>query len=488
MVNFDQGPGRNIEFCLISSGIDLDPDHGCNTREYYQWLKNIILQKAEIHFENPLIRQLPDQFVQDILEGYPSTEPRTVWQFLFGLVEHSNAWTAETLTAAIDSTPFPRALDPKDGEYSIDFVQSMEDGLILYKNEFIIGTDVWIEQETFYYSSCLPGLLDGQSGDLWLVIDGTSESTIELWYKPAFQWVRLVDYISSFSPQGIFTISNSDPGNSTNGWWFDISGINIRRYSEPLNSWDPAGPITVAATSPIGATDGDVWLKIINGGRLKLYVFDASVNIFKIAQLSKRAVQDKATNSAFVGTPGNNNFIIICGDQALQGAPFGSTNNLRIKKDNILVESMVNCINLIGTDLQVTSPSPGIVDIEHLPYTTLSEQSSAPASTTETGKVFTLDISGITELFYIDDSGDIVQITNNGSTVQNIFLNTSTSNAVSGQTVFSLPATTKAVLTVKVNGVDTIAWTFTSPSVTYFPAGGGYTIQSGDIITVLYYE
>ena len=42
MVDFNQGPGRNIEFCLITTGIDIDPDHGCIARDYYAWLKNLI--------------------------------------------------------------------------------------------------------------------------------------------------------------------------------------------------------------------------------------------------------------------------------------------------------------------------------------------------------------------------------------------------------------------------------------------------------------
>jgi len=486
MVDFDQGPGRNIEFCLISSGIDLDPDHGCNTREYYSWLKSIILERAEIHFENPIIRQLNDVDVGGILEGYPSTTPRTVWQFLFGLVEHSNGWTEETLTAAIDSTPFPRSLDPKDGEYSIDFVQSLEDGVTLFRNEFIIATDVWIEQDTFYYSSCRPVLLDGTSGDVWLVALGEGSSTIEFWYKDAFQWVQLVDFVSTTTPPGTFTISDTDPGNSTNSWWLDTTGINIRKYSVPLNTWEPVGPITVSFTPPGGAADGDLWLKI-EGGKLILHVFDDSLNRFETARLSKREVQDRATNSAFVGTPGNNNFIIICGDQALQGAPFGGTGNLRIKKDDILVESMVTCINIIGPDLQVTSPGPGEVDIEHLPVTCFPEQSSAPTAVPDAGKVFTLEIGGSTELFYIDNSGNLTQLTNNGTTVQNIFFAISTSAAVPGQTVFSVPASASAILTFKINGVDTTAFTFSSPSVTYNPVLGGYVIQAGDVVTILYY-
>lgn len=486
MVSFDQGPGRNIEFCLISSGIDLDPDHGCNTREYYSWLKSVILERAEIHFENPVIRQLQDQDVSGILEGYSSATPRTVWQFLFGLVEHSNGWTEETLTAAIDSTPFPRSLDPKDGEYSIDFVQSMEDGFTLFKNEFIIATDVWVEQETFYYSSCRPVFSDGTSGDVWLVVNENLEGIIEFWYKPAFQWIQLVDFVSTITPPGTFTISDADPGNSTNSWWLDATGINIRKYSVPLNTWEPVGFITVSAAPPGGAAEGDLWLKV-EAGKLILHVFDSSIGSFRTVKLSKREVQDRATNSAFVGTPGNNNFIIICGDLALQGAPFGGASNLRVKKDNILIESMVTCINIIGSDLQVTSPGPGEIDIEHLPFTCLPEQTSAPTVAPEAGKVFTLDVGGITELFYMDDSGTLIQLTNNGVTTQNVFLAVSTASAVPGQTIFSLPPTTKAVLSVKVNGVDTTAWTFTSPSVTYIPALGGYVIQGGDVVTILYY-
>lgn len=487
MVNFDQGPGRNIEFCLISSGIDLDPDHGCNTRDYYAWLKNVINEKAEIHFENPIIRQLPDQDVSGILEGYPSGTPRTVWQFLFGLVEHSNGWTEETLTAAIDSIPFPRSLDPKDGEYSVDFVQSLEDGMTLFKNEFILGTDVWIEQETFYYSSCRPVLLDGEPGDVWLVTLGEGSSTIEFWHKPAFQWVQLVDFVSTATPPGTFFISDTDPGNSTNSWWLDTTGINIRKYSVALNTWEPVGPITVSPVPPGGAAEGDLWLKVI-GGKLELNAFDSSLGVFKTARLSRREVQDRATNSAFVGTPGDNNFVIVCGDGALLGEPFAEgAGNLRVKKDNILIEAMVTCINIIGPDLSVTSPGPGEVNIEHLPFTCFPEQTSAPAAVTESGKVFTLDVGGTTELFYIDNSGNITQLTNNGITIQNVFFAVSTSAAVPGQTVFSVPASASAILTFKINGVDTTAFTFSSPSVTYNPVLGGYVIQAGDVVTILYY-
>lgn len=49
MVSFDQGSGRNIDFCLITTGLNIDPDHGCLSCEYYQWLKNVILQRAKTY-------------------------------------------------------------------------------------------------------------------------------------------------------------------------------------------------------------------------------------------------------------------------------------------------------------------------------------------------------------------------------------------------------------------------------------------------------
>ncbi|KKL10591.1 hypothetical protein LCGC14_2554300, partial [marine sediment metagenome] len=33
----------------------------------------------------------------------------------------------------------------------------------------------------------------------------------------------------------------------------------------------------------------------------------------------------------------------------------------------------------------------------------------------------------------------------------------------------------------------TTAFTFSSPSVTYLPGAGGYDIQDGDVVTILFY-
>jgi len=48
-------------------------------------------------------------------------------------------------------------------------------------------------------------------------------------------------------------------------------------------------------------------------------------------------------------------------------------------------------------------------------WVTLREQSSAPSNVANKGFVYTKDVSGATELFYEDDSGNEIQLTNGGS-------------------------------------------------------------------------
>ena len=483
MTDYYQGPGRNIDFCLITSGIDIDPDHGGIAKAFYNWIKEVIQERAELHYENRNLREVFDTDVSSFLEGYTS-DPRHATQFLYGIVEHSNPWNEDSIIAAIDGAEYPRKFYPNDGEYSIDFIKSQEDGMTLYANEVISSTDVWLEQQTTYYSNLFPQMLDGSAGDVWIISD---DDGFDIWIKPAFSWMRLTDYVKTTTPTGTFTISTVDPGNSTNSWWLDLTGLNIRKYSEQINSWESAPTTTVSQTQPVGPSVGDLWVKE-ERGRFVLYVFDGLYSAFIRAKVSKFPVLDRTTNSAFNGQTGQNNFTIVCGQDALLGAPItGGAGNLKIKKDGVLIQTAVETIDFLGPDIEVIATGAGAASVEHLPYTTLPELGSAPAAVADSGRIFTLEIGGITELFYRDDTGDIIQLTNNGVTPQNIYLAVATASAVAGQTVFSIPGTAKAVLTVKVNGVDTTAWTYTSPSVTYIPALGGYTIQSGDVVSVLYY-
>lgn len=481
MSNFDQGPGRNLDFCLITTGINIDPCNGTTGETWYRWFKEVITEKAEIHYEHDEIREINDINVSAFLQAY-STTPRTAYQFLFGLVRHNNQWTGETLTQAVNDTPLPLFFRPNDGEYSLAFETSKDAGFKLFENVFVAAINVWIEKSQFYFSAKEPIYQDGESGDVWLVSNG---STAELWYKPSFNWIRLEEYVQNAVPAGTVSYAAFDPGNATNSWWLDVTGVSFRKYSEQLNIWEPAPPLTFSSTAPGGASDGDLWLNVVDG-KFVLKAWDASASLFVQVSISSYPVQDKDDNSSFKSDITDNNFIIDCGEDALLGGPIGGGNSLEIRKDGALIQTAVECINFIGPDLSVVA-TPGCVDVEHLPITTLPEQGGAPAPVPDSGRVFTLDIGGITELFYIDDAGNVVQLTNNGSTTQNIFLVASTFSAVAGQTVFSVPVSAKAVLTVKINGLDTLNYTFTSPSVTYDPVGGGYFVQSGDEVTVIYY-
>jgi hypothetical protein len=53
----------------------------------------------------------------------------------------------------------------------------------------------------------------------------------------------------------------------------------------------------------------------------------------------------------------------------------------------------------------------------NLQFLSLPEQTSTPAASPNTGVVFTQDVNGITELFFREDNGTVVQITSNGQTV-----------------------------------------------------------------------
>jgi hypothetical protein len=487
MIDYYQGPGRNITFCSITTGLNIDPSKGYWARELYQWFKEVISEKAELHYEHRTIREIQDVDASGILPGY-SSAPRTLHQFLFGIVEHSNPWVEENLQSFIDSRiQFRRSQKPEHESYSIDWTVSQENGFKLFQNQVIALTNVWVEQMEFYYSNKRPVLLDGEDGDVWFVADGKA---VELWIKSAFKWFPLQEYVKTVSPSGMLTFSNTDPGNTSNSWWLDLTGLSLRKYNAVINTWEaPATSITASTNAPSFPSDGDLWINI-SGGKWQLYEYDAPFARFERRKISQFPVQDRLTNSAFVGTPGSENFVIVCGDDALRGEPVpptGGGGDLEVRKDGVTVATMVDCLNFKGPDLEITS-GPGCVSIEHLPVTTLPEQGSNPSAVPDSGRLFTKEISGITELFYIDDSGNIIQITNNGSTVQNIYLHISTASATAGQTIFPLPATAKAVLTVKINGVDTIGWTYTPTNVTYNPTVGGYVIQNGDIVTAIYYE
>lgn len=480
MAAFDQGPHENINYYLLTTGFNIDPRHGGMAESYYQHLKNVIQTRSEIVFEHEPVRQITDINPQSFLMAYPS-QSRTIYQWLFGLAQHSDSWNCDTLTTAINDSIFSRNTLPEHGEFSLEFDNSWKNGFTLYKNASTGSTNIWLEHINFFYSSRLPVRLDGNDGDVWLA---NKKGELELWYLQAFQWYRLHEYVQNSSPTGQIIYDKDTPPNQLNSWWVNLDGLVIRRYDKHNNQWSDPLVVHLDDTGP--CNEGDVKI-VIKQGVWKIY--QRQGNVWKLGKFSKYEAQDRDTNTMFNGIIGQNNFVIECDQtKVFQGSPVEETYDLRIKKDGVLIETMVDCIDFVGSDLQVTSAGSGSVRVEHPPVTTLSAQNQDPTSALSTGKIFTKNIGSTTELFYLDDNGTVIQITNDGSLTQNIKLIYVTLDASAGQTTFTVPNTAKDILTVKINGVDTHAWTYNYPQVSYDASLGGYEIQQGDKIAFLYYE
>lgn len=307
-----QGPGTNLDFYLITTGLNIDPDHGTMGLENYNHLKNVIQQRAEIHYENEVIRRVENEDPSPYLLGYPS-EQRDVYQILFGLSEHHNGWNVQTLTAAIDTAYRNQNLNPQDGFYSIDFEYSRNQGFTAYQAKNSGSGLTWVKNSHFFYSYEEPNFAVGNSGDVWLVI---KDNKIIIWYKFAYTWYKLSDWVKEQNPQGTIHYQNTSPTESENSWWIDTTGLTLRKFDKEINSWGSIKGVTVSSTQPVAPSVGDLWLKRVTDG-LELFEFNGSR--FQRAQLSQYPVRTRDTNSFFVGETNDNNFIIEDQDQALLG-------------------------------------------------------------------------------------------------------------------------------------------------------------------------
>jgi hypothetical protein len=399
-----QGPGNNLDFCLITTGINVDPNHGGQAEAYYEHIKRVLNQKASILYENPDIQEATSRNVSDFLEAY-SAQPRTAFQILFGFAEHNNGWVGDALqiTKALDTASLPAFMYPETPALSLDWEISKASGFKLFRNTVIGNTNVWEEVETFYYSNRQPTIQDGNSGDVWLTNVG---GKLILYYKPAFEWKSLSDFLQTLTPAGTLYIQDTDPGNSVNSWWLDTTGLTIKRYNPDSITWGSALNLSVQSSPP---ATSQLWVNP-SDGRLTVYTY--TNNTWRLEALTGYSVLQKSSLSTFIGETGNNNFTIDCGDQALQGGPLegqGGT-TLEIRKNGSTIASMVDCLNIQGQDL-IVEQDVDCVNIRHEEFTTLTSQGSAPAVVPSAGRLFSQIVNGRTELFYRDDRGIVTQLT-----------------------------------------------------------------------------
>jgi len=93
--------------------------------------------------------------------------------------------------------------------------------------------------------------------------------------------------------------------------------------------------------------------------------------------------------------------------------------------------------------LEVDHSMAGDSDDGYHLYCTLLEAASDPSSKTDAGKLYTKDVSGVTELFYIDSDSNVTQLTDGG-----VFSLLGEDNTWAGKNTFSKSA---------VSSVDTLS-------------------------------
>lgn len=318
MVGFDffiQGPGINREYCLITTGINIDPGHGTHGSQFYEFIKSVIQQRAEIVFENRLIRQVNNVDASTFLEAYDNT-PRTVYQALFAMSEHSFAWTEETLTEALTSAPFFTTLNPANGHFSLDFIQSKNQGFNLYQSAES-SPFAFQKSLNFFYTSEFPRDLEGSVGDILLVSDEINDPYMVIKVE-LDRWQLLSDYVQEQTPPGQIFTGPSSPTPQANSFWLNTTGMIFRRFNADENRWEAAPTLFVQETEPV-ANVGDLWLTFTSTFRMILR--QKQETRFVQVPISKFTVKDRSVNSMLDGTVGENNFVIDCLPDSLTGGP-----------------------------------------------------------------------------------------------------------------------------------------------------------------------
>lgn len=435
MINFLQGPGQNTNYYLITTGINSDPNHGSMGFDNYDIIKQVIQQRAEIIFENDIVRKFAGLTTNTFLKGYDDT-PRIIYQVLIGTARYSDPWSCDELQDAIEEFPRDSNKIPKNNEYSIDFIASLENGMKV--NQAVLAPTLqWIQNDDFFYSSILPSIGIGDAGDVWFV---SNNNQFEMHYRPAFSWTTITEYINMVSPIGKLFISTVAPVEQLNSWWLDPTGIVIRKYSTTINNWEAPSSITVSEIEPTTPNNGDLWLNPIFG-RMKLFVFNGVR--FVSATISEHPVRDVLSNSSYVGDLTKNNYLVECGDVALLGgvlSNIGESLMIKVYDEGVLVGEF-DSINFLGSGVSVINNiGTGRADVT--------------VTTTDGDTVFSFN--------------DTI-ITNN-------------------ETIIQLPAQTITIIEFAVNGVETTAFTFSlaTKQITFDPIQANYTLEIDDKIHVIF--
>ena len=432
----DLGPGQNIVFFLVTTGLDVLPSNGTIGSENYEYLKTIISEGAEILYEAPALRQIPNVSFSRYLDAYDNS-PRTLYQALFGVARYSNPWNRTSLTQAIEnSTLFPKLM-PDEGQYSLNPYEFYDKGFALYQCVEVAPSVLgWLPMNDFKITEKMPGINDGFSKSVWGVLQNNQ---MEIYVKNAFSWTALEEYVSLQNSS--IVVSKNEPSKSLNKFWFKVDDVTVYEYTD--NHWAMGETALFQTALTGGSADND---KIFRYNNSCFILYNYVGGKYKKNYLSQYINRDKNLNSTFRSNSVEN-FIIEDDCIALLGGIVShlfdeDTSMLKVYHDGVFVGEYVG-LDFKNVDVAESVTLPNVAEIIH------------------------------------------TQPSNSNLALTNIILSVSSDN----QTVFSVPNDMKELVEIDVNGVTSTAFTFdmTSHTLTFNPVLAGYQLDQYDELVVTYF-
>lgn len=355
----DFGPGQNISFFLITTGLDIDPLNGTVAKTNYEYLKTVISENSEILVEESALRKIQNADLSLYLNAYDQT-PRNLYQALFGLAGHSSSWSAEKLELAISQAAIFPKLKPETGDYSLNPYEFYDKNFGLYRCvENSPGNLRWASVGEFKIAETMPGRNDGSDKSLWGVL---AENRLNLYIKHAFSWILLEDYIEA--QNSYLTVSSDTPSLVKGTYWFHMGDVNVYEYNGTI--WD-SGQIAKFQTTLTGGTNNSDAILVYSKSRIMLYYYFSSKYISQ--HISQFIIRDKLLNSIF-NNGALSNFIVEDGNMALLG---GSVSNLS-DGDSSMIKVYGNGafigqfdgLDFYGSNISVSSSIDNVVEITNI--------------------------------------------------------------------------------------------------------------------------
>jgi hypothetical protein len=425
--------GYEIRYWLITSGIDIDPDHGTQSAANYNKIKKVMSLRSEVSFFYPVIKQIENTDPSPYLHRY-SIGTQRVWQLLIGVDQHSNSWNTRSLTHALTYAKWSAFETPINNQYSVDWYISQTNGFSINYNQ---GAG-WINYNySFFQTGLTPGVSDGLDGETWWVT--RNDGTTDFYFKNKATWGYLSNYIAANG--GKFYISSVAPPNTPNSFWLDTSGLSVRQYNSTTQLWNPPSNITFLNTPPLNPLNGDLWINTSGPNTWPTLQYYALLNQWLPISWSLWQVYDNATKSQFLGLPIPNTFYIDDEPNALFGGILVST----LGAANVRV---MNQGTLIGTFTDLNFTGAGVI--------------ATPDGINPNQADITIPGGGTITIFQI--------------------ATTATSN---NQTNFTVVGASE-IINLFVNGEEQPEFTYASPTLTFDPIAAGFELQIGDEVVIQY--